>query len=136
MIEVAKGVAHPPGGSWHNNAIPQDYTRVEVHTVKPKFMKWKIEHPTPEGLYLLGDVMNQFILWHKKDIVLTVCLPTPSDVYLERVVEDGEVYSSARDDHTLEMPHYSPNPHHHTPHPSPARTEQGHDETPNVPHNP
>jgi hypothetical protein len=101
MIEVAKGVAHPPGGSWHNNAIPQDYTRVEVHTVKPKFMKWKIEHPTPEGLYLLGDVMNQFILWHKKDIVLTVCLPTPSDVYLERVVEDGEVYSPARDDQHL-----------------------------------
>jgi hypothetical protein len=33
-----------------------------VHTVKPEFMKWKIEHPTSEGLYLLGDVMNQFIL--------------------------------------------------------------------------
>jgi hypothetical protein len=46
MIEVAKGVVHPSGG-WHNNAIPQDYTRVEVHTVKPEFMKWKIEHPTP-----------------------------------------------------------------------------------------
>jgi hypothetical protein len=39
MIEVATGVAHPPGGSWHNNAIPQDYPRVEVHTVKPEFMK-------------------------------------------------------------------------------------------------
>jgi hypothetical protein len=22
MIEVGTGVAHPPGGSWHNNAIP------------------------------------------------------------------------------------------------------------------
>jgi hypothetical protein len=58
MIEVATGVAHPLGGLWHNNAIPQDYTRVEGHTVKPKFMKWKIEHLTPEGLNLLGDVMN------------------------------------------------------------------------------
>jgi hypothetical protein len=38
MIEVATGVAHPPGGSWHNSNIPQDYTRVEVHTVKPEFM--------------------------------------------------------------------------------------------------
>jgi hypothetical protein len=55
MIEVATGVAHPPGGSWHNNAIPQDYTKVEVHTVKPEFMKWNIEHLTPEGLNLLGD---------------------------------------------------------------------------------
>jgi hypothetical protein len=99
-------------------------------------MKWKIEHPTHEGLYLLGDVMNQFILWHKKDIVLTVCSPTPSDVHLERVIEDGEVYSPARDDHTPEIPHPSPNPHHHTPQPSPARTEQGHDETVHMPHNP
>jgi hypothetical protein len=33
--------------------------------VKPEFMTWKIEHPTPEGLVLLGDVMNQFILWHR-----------------------------------------------------------------------
>ena len=47
IIEVATGVAHPPGGMWHNRDIPQDYTRVEVHTVKPKFMTWKIEHPTP-----------------------------------------------------------------------------------------
>jgi hypothetical protein len=99
-------------------------------------MKWKIEHLTLEGLNLLGDVMNQFILWHKKDIVLTVCSPTPSDVHLERVVEDREVYSLARDDHTPEMPHSSPNPHHHTPQPSLACTEQGHDKIPHVPHNP
>jgi hypothetical protein len=37
MIEVGTGVAHPPGGLWHNNAIPQDYNRVEVHTMKPEF---------------------------------------------------------------------------------------------------
>jgi hypothetical protein len=88
-----------------NNAIPQDYTRVEVHTVKPEFMKWKIEHPTPEGLDLLGDVMSQFILWHKKDNVLTACLPTSSDVHLKRVVEDGD--SPVHDDHTPKMPHSS-----------------------------
>jgi hypothetical protein len=67
---------------------------------------------------------------------LTVCSPTLSDVHLERVVEDREVYSPARDNHTLEMPHSSLNPHHHTPQPSPARIEQGHDETPHVPHSP
>jgi hypothetical protein len=134
MIEVGTGVAHPPGSSWHNNAIPQDYTRAEVHTVKPEFMKWKIEHLTPKGLDLLGDIMNQFILWHKKDIVLTACSPTPSDVHLERVVEDGEVYSLACDDHTPKMPHSSPNPSHHMPQPYPAK--QGHDETPHVPHKP
>jgi hypothetical protein len=62
IIEVATGVAHPPGSTWHNRDIPQDYTRVELHTVKPKFMTWKIECPTPEGLVLLEDIMNQFIL--------------------------------------------------------------------------
>jgi hypothetical protein len=136
MIEVATGVAHHLGSQWHGNPIPQDYTRVEVHTVKPKVMKWKIEHPTPEGLYLLEDVMNQFILWHKKDIVLTVCSPAPSDVHLERVVEEGEVYSPARDDHTPEMPLSSPNPRHHTPQHSLACSEKGHDETPVVPDEP
>jgi len=62
MMEVATGVAHPPGGLHHNNKIPPDYTRVEVHTVKPEFMQWRIDYATPEGLVLLGDVMGQFIL--------------------------------------------------------------------------
>ena len=38
VMAVAMGVAHPPGGLHHNNKIPLDYTRVEVHTVKPEFM--------------------------------------------------------------------------------------------------
>jgi hypothetical protein len=49
IIEVATGVAHPPIDTWHNRDIPQDYTWVKLHTVKPEFMTWKIEHPTPEG---------------------------------------------------------------------------------------
>ena len=39
VMEVATGVAHPSGGLHHNNKIPSDYTRVEVHTVKPEFMQ-------------------------------------------------------------------------------------------------
>ena len=62
-MEVATGEAHPPGGLHHNNKIPPDYTRVEVHTVKPEFMQWTIDYATPEGLVLFGDVMGQFILW-------------------------------------------------------------------------
>jgi hypothetical protein len=34
MMEVATGVAHPPGSLHHKNRILSDYTRVEVHTVK------------------------------------------------------------------------------------------------------
>ena len=52
------GVAHPPGGLHHNNKIPPDYTKVEVHTVKPEFMQWRIDYATLEGLVLLGDVMG------------------------------------------------------------------------------
>ena len=38
VMEVAIGVAHPPSGLHHNNKILPDYTRVEVHIVKPEFM--------------------------------------------------------------------------------------------------
>jgi hypothetical protein len=133
MIEVAAGVAHPPGSSWHNNKILPDYTRVEVHTVKPEFMTWKIDYPTLEGLVLLGEVMNQFILWHKRDIVLTDSSPPPPNLHLERVVEDGKIFSSAQDHNMPKMPHSSPTPSEHVPDkpkPSQARTEQGHDEVP------
>jgi hypothetical protein len=133
IIEVATGVA-PPGGMWHNRDIPQDYTRVEVHTVKPEFMTWKIEHPTPEGLVLLEDVMNQFILWHRRDIVLTESSPTLTEVHpLEQPIEDGEAYSSAHD-HDHHMPKTSPphteQGHDDMPHPSPPHTEYRHDDMP------
>ena len=93
MMEVATGVAHPPGGLHHNNKILPDYTRVEVHTVKPEFMQWRIDYATPEGLVLLGDVMGQFILWHKWYIIWTASLLPPPLSNLERVVEDGEIFT-------------------------------------------
>jgi hypothetical protein len=48
MMKVAMGVAHPPSGLHHNNKIPLVYSRVKVHTMKPEFMQWKIDYPTPE----------------------------------------------------------------------------------------
>ena len=57
-MEVATGVAHPPGGLHHNNKILSDYTRVEVHTEKPELMQWRIDYATPEWLVLLGDIMG------------------------------------------------------------------------------
>jgi hypothetical protein len=62
MIEVETGVAHPPSGLHHNNRIPLDYTRINVHTVKPEFMQWHIDYPTPDRQQLLEEVINQFIL--------------------------------------------------------------------------
>ena len=81
---------------------------------------------------LLGDVLGQFILWHKWDIILTASSPPPPLPNLERVVEVGEIFSPSRDPHIPEMPHSSPPPSEHVPdempQPSPAHTEQVHDE--------
>ena len=127
-------MAHPPGGLHHNNKILSDYTRVEVHIVKPKFMQWRIDCATPKGLVLLGDVMWQFILWHKRDIILTASSPPPPLPNLERVVEVREIFSLSRNYHIHKMPHSCPPPSEHVPdelpQPSPARTEQVHDEMP------
>ena len=114
-MKVATGVAHPPGGLHHNNKIPPDYTRVEVHTMKPEFMQWRIDYATPKGLVLLGDVMGHFILWHKRDIILTTSSPPPPLPNLERVVEVGEIFSPSHDHHIPEMPHSSPPPSKHVP---------------------
>ena len=132
-MEVATDVAHPPGGLHHNNKILSDYTRVKVHTMKPELMQWRIDYATPEGLVLLRDVMGQFILWHKWNIILTASSPPPPLSNLERVVEDGELFSPSCDHHISEMPHSSPPPSEHVldkPQPSPAHTEQVHDEMP------
>ena len=72
--------------------------------------------------------MGQFILWHKRDIILTASSPPLPLSNLERVVEVGEIFSPSRDDHIPEMPHSSLPPSEHVP--SPARTEQVHDEIP------
>ena len=85
-------MAHPSGGLQHNNKILPDYTRVEVHNMKPEFMQWRIDYGTPEGLVLLKDIMGQFILWHKRDIILTASSPHPPLSNLERVIEVGEIF--------------------------------------------
>ena len=83
---------------------------------------------------LLGDVMGQFILWHKRDIILTAASPPPPLPNLEQVVEVREIFSPSHDHHIPEMPHFFPSPSEHVPdempQPSPARTEQVHDEMP------
>jgi hypothetical protein len=48
MVEVATGVAHPLGSIWHHKPVPDDYSKVEVHTM----------NPTSEGIRELGLVMK------------------------------------------------------------------------------
>jgi hypothetical protein len=56
MVEVATGVAYPLGGIWQDKEVLHDYSKVEVHTMKPEFSTHKIEHPTSEGIRELGLV--------------------------------------------------------------------------------
>uniref|UniRef100_A0A0E0DKP6 DUF8039 domain-containing protein n=1 Tax=Oryza meridionalis TaxID=40149 RepID=A0A0E0DKP6_9ORYZ len=68
--EVGSGLAIL-GRSFHNNPIPKDYARVQVARVNADQMSLELDIPTPEGIELLGDAVNQFILWHRGDIILT-----------------------------------------------------------------
>ena len=49
--------------------------------------------------------MNQFILWHKQDIILTTSSPPVE--HAEGVLEEGEILSPSHDHHLPEMPQSS-----------------------------
>nr|BAC20869.1 hypothetical protein [Oryza sativa Japonica Group] len=68
--EVASGLAIP-GRQFHNSLIPADYVSVQVALVHGDQMSLELDIPTPEGIELLRDAVNQFILWHRRDIILT-----------------------------------------------------------------
>ncbi|BAD87600.1 hydroxyproline-rich glycoprotein-like [Oryza sativa Japonica Group] len=72
--EVAMGLAIP-GRQFHNTAIPEDYARVQVAKVHSDHVSLELDIPAPEGIELLGDAVNQFILWHRRDIILTAAVP-------------------------------------------------------------
>lgn len=68
--EVASGLAIP-GRQFHNSLIPADYVSVQVALVHGDQMSLELDIPTLEGIELLRDAVNQFILWHRRDIILT-----------------------------------------------------------------
>ncbi len=68
--EVASGLAIL-GRQFHNNPIPEDYARVQVARVNDDQISLELDIPTPEGIELLGGAVNQFNLWHRRDIILT-----------------------------------------------------------------
>lgn len=73
--EVGTGLAIP-GRQIQNTLIPEEYARVQVAKVHAEHTSLEIDIPTPEGVELLGDAVNQFILWHRRDILLVG--PSPS----------------------------------------------------------
>lgn len=90
QLEVATAKALPRGDTFHSRPIPDEYTRVEVISVKQEYRNYNIDIPTPEGLSLLGECENQFILWHIRDIILTATSPVSrsSQPLMDRVPEE------------------------------------------------
>jgi hypothetical protein len=68
--EVAIGVAMP-GRVFYNNLIPAEYAKVLVREITDKaYIDYPLDHVMPEGVKELGEVVNEFILWNRRKIVL------------------------------------------------------------------
>jgi hypothetical protein len=75
---VVIGVAMS-GRVFHNNPIPAEYANVLVREITDMAcIDYPLDHVTPEGIKELGDVVNQFILWNRREIILDG-LTTPKD---------------------------------------------------------
>jgi hypothetical protein len=68
--EVVIGVAMP-GRVFHNNPIPAEYAKVLVHEITDMAcIDYPLDHVMPEGIKELGEAVNQFILWNRREIIL------------------------------------------------------------------
>jgi hypothetical protein len=68
--EVAIGVAMS-GRVFDNNPIPAEYAKVLVCEITDMTcIDYPLDHVTPEGIKELGETVNQFILWNRREIVL------------------------------------------------------------------
>jgi hypothetical protein len=68
--EVAIGVTML-GCVFHNNPIPAEYAKVLVREITDmSCIDYPLDLVTPEGIKELGEAVNQFILWNRREIVL------------------------------------------------------------------
>jgi hypothetical protein len=68
--EVTIGVAMP-GRVFHNNHILVEYAKVLVREITDMVcIDYPLDHVMPDGIKKLGEVVNQFILWNRCQIVL------------------------------------------------------------------
>jgi hypothetical protein len=68
--DVAIGVAMS-GRVFHNNPIPAEYAKVLIREItNMACIDYPLDHVTPEGIKELGEAINQFILWNRREIVL------------------------------------------------------------------
>ncbi|GJM93953.1 hypothetical protein PR202_ga10554 [Eleusine coracana subsp. coracana] len=77
MMKVASGMAFP-GEMLHNRDILPGYMRVTVSEIIPGYEDNKIECPIPEaGIETLQDALSFFIIWKRRDVVLSPRVSPP-----------------------------------------------------------
>jgi hypothetical protein len=76
------GIAMALTGHVFPNPPPPEYAWVQVVSVSDE--SCEIDIPTGDGIELLGDARNQYILWHRRDIILNAS-PSPLQPSQERV---------------------------------------------------
>ena len=59
-VKVASGTAYL-GRTMHSNVLPNDYAIVEVLSVSPNHLDYKVEIPSPDGEMVLGNLAGYFI---------------------------------------------------------------------------
>jgi hypothetical protein len=60
-----------PGRVFHNNPIPAEYAKVLVREITDMgYTDYPLNHVTPEGVKELGQAVDQFILWNRREIFL------------------------------------------------------------------
>jgi hypothetical protein len=68
--DVAIGVAMS-GRIFHNNPILAKYAKMLIGEITDMAcIDYPLDHVTPEGIKKLGEAINQFILWNRREIVL------------------------------------------------------------------
>jgi hypothetical protein len=59
------------GRVFHNNLIPAEYAKVLVREITDMAcIDYPLDHVTPERIKELGEAVNQFMLWNRREIVL------------------------------------------------------------------
>uniref|UniRef100_A0A0A9BU96 Uncharacterized protein n=1 Tax=Arundo donax TaxID=35708 RepID=A0A0A9BU96_ARUDO len=73
--EITKGIAYP-GCVFHYQPILDDYARVQMSWIDSNYAPLELYHSTLEGIEVLGEAVNQFILCNEREIILT-SMPPP-----------------------------------------------------------
>jgi hypothetical protein len=89
--EVVIGVAMP-GCVFHNNPILVEYAKVLVREITNKaYIDYPLDHVTPEGVKELREVVNEFILWNRHEIILDgPAMPKDKEASLPTSQKDKE----------------------------------------------